>query len=144
MAAPTLKQLREGLAANLTAGLPANTVQISGYMLPNPTPPCIHLYPDGDLEYDLAMRRGLDKWRFTVQAFVPFTNDAAPQILLDGFLNPSGSTSVKQALEQDSTLGGVVADVNVVSMSGYKVYVRDGGGPVLGAEWRVEIIATGN
>jgi hypothetical protein len=144
MAAPTLSQIRAGLAANLAANLPANTVQVSGYMLANPTPPCIHLYPDGDLEYDLAMRRGLDKWRFTVQAFVTFTADIGSQVLLDGFLNPSGSTSVKQALEADSSLGGLVADVNVVKMSGYQVYIRDGMGPLLGAEWAVEIIATGN
>jgi hypothetical protein len=111
-------------------------------MLANPTPPAIHVFP-ADVLYDLAMVRGLDKWTFTVQGFVGFTTDIGAQVTLDLWLAPSGSGSVKVALEVDATLGGLVADTTVVDCSGYKVYVTEGRTPVLGAEWTVEILATG-
>lgn len=135
----SLTSIREGLAANLGA---LEGIQVSPYMLANPSPPCVHVYP-ASVEYDLAMRRGLDKWTLTVQAFVGLTADIGSQVKLDQFLASSGTQSVKTVLESDQTLGGTVSDVNVVSCTGYRVYVREGGGPVLGAEWVVEVLATG-
>lgn len=140
MAAPTLTQIREGIAANLAT---LQGCQVSAYMLANPTPPTVHVYP-GDIEYDLAMGRGLDKWTLTVQAFVGTVSDQGSQVKLDAFLAPSGALSVKSAVESDQTLGGLVSDLQVVSCSGYRVYARESGHPpVLGAEWSVEVLATG-
>jgi hypothetical protein len=137
--AVTLTQIREGIAANLAV---LDGCQVSAYMLSNPTPPTIHVYP-AEIDYDLAMGRGLDKWTFTVQAFVALSTDIGAQVKLDAFLAPSGSQSVKAAIEADGTLGGIVADTTVVSCTGYRVYARDGGGPVLGAEWQVDVLASG-
>jgi hypothetical protein len=64
--AVTLTQIREGIAANLAV---LDGCQVSAYMLSNPTPPAVHVYP-AEVDYDLAMGRGLDQWTFTVQAFV--------------------------------------------------------------------------
>lgn len=139
MAAPTLAQIRTGLAANL-AGL--TNVQVSAYMLANPTPPCVHLWPTG-VTYDLAMQRGYDQWTFTVQAFVALTADIGGQKLLDQFIAPSGSQSIKTRLESDPTLGGLVEDVSVTIFEAYQVYGRENGGPVLGANWIAEVIAVG-
>lgn len=136
----TLAEIREGIAANLAV---LTGCQVSAYMLSNPTPPTIHVYPT-DVEYDLAMGRGLDKWKLTVQAFVGLSTDIGAQAKLDEFLAPSGSQSVKAAIEADRTLGGSVADATAVSCTGYRVYVREGGGPVLGAEWLVEVRVSGN
>lgn len=146
MAAPTLTQLRTGLVANLAS---LTGITVSPYMLANPTPPTIHLYPGGpagDIDYDLANARGLDKWPFTVQAFVSVTIDLSAQANLDAFLAPTGATSIKQLLEADQTLGGVagVQAVNVVTASGYRIFVPEGRPPVLGAEWRVEVLAIGH
>jgi hypothetical protein len=138
-----LTTMRTGLAANLST---LTGIQVSPYMLANPTPPTIHLYPGGpagDIEYDLAMARGLDQWTFTVQAFVALAADIGSQVKLDQFIAPSGAQSVKAALESDDTLGGTVASVQVVSCSGYRIYVAEGRGPMIGAEWHVEILATG-
>lgn len=143
----TLTQIRTGLATNLQSLIGTSELQVSAYMLANPTPPTIHLYPGGQetaIEYDLAFGRGLDRWSFTVQAFVPLSSaDTDSQQTLDAYIAPAGAQSVKAALESDSTLGGLVANVNVVSCTGYRVYVREGGTPVLGAEWLVEVLATG-
>jgi hypothetical protein len=137
--AATLTAIREGIAANLAA---LDGVQVSAYMLASPTLPGIQVFP-ASIEYDLAMRRGLDKWMLTVRAYVGLSTDQGAQMKLDQYLAPSGVLSVKQAIESDSTLGGTVGDVQVVSSGGYQVYARQDGDPVLGAEWTVEVLATG-
>src|SRR4051794_6804851 len=98
----SLTEIREALAANLDT-LPE--LQVSPYLLSNPTPPSAEVQP-GVTDYDLAGSRGLDRWRFTVRVFVGMTTDIGAQKRLDRMLASSGTESVKQALESDSTLAG--------------------------------------
>lgn len=135
----TVEALRQGLADNMG---PLG-IQVSPYMLSNPTPPAIQIYP-ALIDYDLALQRGLDKWMFTVQAFVGMVSDLGAQQRLDQLIDPKGSGSLKQAVESDIYLGGIAADVSALTCSGYRVYQRDQGGPVLGAEWAVQVYAAGN
>jgi hypothetical protein len=146
----SLTDIREGLAANLRAVL--TSVQVVPYMLSSPTPPTVHLYPGGGtelIEYDLAFGRGLDRWSFTVQAFVGTSSDQGAQMKLDEFIASSGPQSVKAAVESDQTLAGALtinpgeSPVRVISCSGYRLFAREGNSPVLGAEWNVEVLATG-
>jgi hypothetical protein len=141
--AATLTQIRQGLAATLST---LQGIQVSPYMLSNATPPAVHLYPGGaagDITYDLAFQRGLDMWPFTVQAFVGLTSDIGAQVMLDQFIAPSGPQSIKTVMESNPTLGGLVDDTQVVSCTGYRIYRRDGAGPVLGAEWHLTVYASG-
>lgn len=136
---PTLAELREGLARNLST-IPG--VQVSAYVLANPTPPAIEVAP-GPVDYDQAMRRGTDLWLFNLRAIVGLTTDKGAQMRLDRLIAPSGDESVKAAVESDVTLGGVAQSLHVVRCSGYQVYERQGGAPYLGAEWEVHVYATG-
>ena len=54
----SLTDLREGLAATLAS---ITGLQQSAYLLSNPTPPTAEVQP-GPVDYDLTMKRGLDKW----------------------------------------------------------------------------------
>jgi hypothetical protein len=142
----TLTTIRQGLAANLST---LTGIQVSAYMLAQPTPPTIHLYP-AQVTYDLAAARGLDQWDFTVQAFVGDTADQGAQVALDAFIAPSGAQSVKRALEVPdggsprTYLGGIAGDVSALTCSGYRIYTRPGSPSVLGAEWTVRVLAAGN
>jgi len=141
----SLEALRLALADNLST---LDGVQVSPYLLANPTPPAIMIYP-GEITWDLAARRGLDMWRFTVQAIVGSNTDQGAQMLLDQLLDPNGTNSLKTAIETADTgsltyLGGIAGDVSAISTTGYKVYIREQGGPVLGAEWTVQVLAAGN
>jgi hypothetical protein len=139
-----LTDMREGLRANLAT---ITDLQVSAYMLSSPTPPSAHVVPGGDagdIDYDQAMGRGLDLWRFTVQAFVGLPTDQGAQVLLDTFMEPSGPQSVKEALESDCTLGGAADDLHVVSCTGYKQFVFEGRPPLLGAGWHVHVYANGS
>lgn len=140
----TLKQIRAGIATNLgsIAG-----IQALAYMPSNPTPPTLYVWPE-ETDYDLTMQRGLDCYHLIVQAMIGFVTDQGAQETLDAMLDSFGSSSVKVAVESDTTLGGLVDDLRVVKQSGYRLYeVPNVGrgmsaGQILGAEWSVEVYVT--
>jgi hypothetical protein len=142
----TLEDIRTALAAALDAAI--DDVQISPYMLTNPTPPAIHIYPT-EIDYDLASQVALGAfamWKFTVQALVGLTTDQGAQKVLDAMLAPSGDRSVKAAVEADRSLGGAVQDCRVETATGYRIYSFETAvgalrGPLLGCEWTVAVIA---
>lgn len=146
MAAPGIDELREGLAVNLSTI--ANT-QVSAWLLGNPTPPYIEIdlgwRHDGTvgIDYDRTFQRGLDSLTFTVRALVGAASDIGAQKRLMRFIAPTGSESVKAAVESDVTLGGVADDLRVVSFIGPFTFPRDGGAPLYGGDWRVEVWADG-
>jgi hypothetical protein len=86
----------------------------------------------------------MDTWTMIVRVFVGVASDIGAQKRLDAMIASSGASSVKQALESDPTLGGTVDDLRVTRCTGYRVFTREGGTGVLGAEWEVEVIATGD
>jgi hypothetical protein len=65
--------------------------------------------------YHLAMRAGSFEINPTVMVLVSATVDVAGQHQLAAYANPTGSSSVKTAIEGDRTLGGVVDDCLVES-----------------------------
>jgi len=133
----TLAQIREGLAQNL-ASIP--DLQVSPYVLSNPTPPAAEFEP-ARVDYDAAFGRGHDVITITARVFVGLTTDIGAQIRLDTMLAPSGASSIKTALESDPDLAGTVHDLHVTNCSGYRVYARNGQAPVLGAEWSVTVLS---
>jgi hypothetical protein len=133
-----LATIRAGIARNL-AVIP--DVQVSAYILANPTPPVIQILP-GAIEWDLAYARGLDKIMLKVQAFVALNDDVGSQVTLDKYLNGSGPLSVKTAIESDETLGGIVGTAQVTSTGDVQLYTG-GSTPMLFVEWEVEVLARG-
>jgi hypothetical protein len=89
------------------------------------------------------MGRGLDEWTFVIQGFVSLNSDVGSQVLLDQMCAPSGSGSVKAALEADKTLGGVVQSLHVVSQSAGRVVETGAGSPMLLVEWQVQLLSKG-
>lgn len=131
------KAIRRALADALRARFPE--LQVEPYMLSDPTPEAAHVYPS-TLEYDLAFQRGLDVDSYFVEVFVAEVSDIGAQDVLDDYLEPDGPLSVKEALELDRTLGGLVDSLQVTGTSGYRRYLRtDGSSPVLGAQWTVKV-----
>lgn len=133
-----LSEIRAGLAENLRS---IQGIQVSPWLLSNPTPPAIEIQP-GEIDWDRAMQRGLDELTLTIRAFVAISTDIGAQHRLDELLAPSGPSSVKAAAESDRTLGGLVDDLRVTRCTGYRLFTRDGGVSVLGAEWTVQIFAS--
>jgi hypothetical protein len=131
----TIGDIRVALADALK---PAFDGQAFAYQLANPTPPCAQV-TRGPIVYDLAMHSGVNQPTFTVVAYVALLTDQGAQMLLDEYLAPTGSKSLKQALEVDTTLGGLVQALHVTEATGEQAYPRENGGPVLGSQWTVEV-----
>lgn len=140
-----LKGIRAGLAKNLQT-IPAPR-QISPYMLANPTPPTLQVMGPEEVVYHFTSASGLhslasSRWRLVVQGFAAASyGDEGAQRLIDDWLDDDGPSSVRAALEAEPTLGGLVDDVTVVDSRGYLMYVIEGRGAVLGADWVVDVLA---
>lgn len=117
------------------------TWQVSPYFLANPTTPAMDVTPAG-IVYDTAMARGMDDVTYTVRAIVALGLDEAAQQNLDSLLDldPSASLSMKNTLEADRTLGGIVQDLHVTEASEYRVYPVDQGSAVIGVEFTVKVL----
>jgi hypothetical protein len=71
----------------------------------------------GNVSYDTAFQGGLTTYSFIVSVIVARVTEGRAQERLDAYASTSGASSVKEAIESDRTLGGVVADVRVVEMT---------------------------
>ena len=107
----TVSQIKSGLAANLAtvSGLRAYAYQPDNVNTPFAWPLL------DSIQYNGAMGGGLITHKFTVSVVVGRSAERTAQTLLDGYLSYSGATSIRQAIESDRTLGGVVQDLIVES-----------------------------
>ena len=92
------------------------------------------------ISYDATFNRSHDKLTFPIRVLVTKATDRAAQERLEPYLDGTGSTSIKTAIEGDPTLGGAAALVRVLNAQGLGVY-DVAGIPYLGAEFTVEVIA---
>lgn len=139
----SITTLRETLAANLAPLAP--DWQISAYILADPTPPMIQIFPS-DTTYDLVMRRGLDQVNFTIQAVVALAGgDIGAQQQLDTVMDSSSATSIKALIDgnsADTTLGGLVNTLTVSMMTGPRL-TTIAGVAMLVTEWEVILYPDG-
>lgn len=112
----TITELREGIATNL-ATIPG--LRTFAFVPDDPKPPIAVVLPD-TVSFDTAFNRGLDTYNFTVQLLVTSVSDRSAQTSIDAYLNPSGPSSVKQAIERDKTLGGKAQSLRVESIRNYR------------------------
>jgi hypothetical protein len=131
--------IRQGIADSLAS----LDMQVSPYVLTNPTPPCAYV-SRGAIEYDGAMGRSHDNWTFVVTVLVGFVHDIGAQMVLDGYAKSHGPTSIKTLIEADRTLGGTVIKAWVTDTSPERVYQLEGiQHAAVGAEWTVRAMADG-
>ena len=147
MAAPTMAQIRAGIAANLAAVYQApslsaiDQVQVSAYALDSPMPPTLQIKAPDDIEYNESMGRyPMSIHTLIVQGFAGSAFTIAAQTLLDQWITPSG---VKAAIEADRTLGGIVNDTVVQRLRHYGPFKLPSGSTFHGAEWVVLVYVPG-
>ena len=106
-----LVNIRTRLAANLAT---ITGLRTSAEIIDNPSPPVALVNLEG-VEYDGAMKGGLTTYTFTVILVVGRAAERTMQRKLDAYLQPTGTQSVKSAVESDRTLAGEVYDLRVES-----------------------------
>jgi hypothetical protein len=130
----TVSQIRDGLAANLAT---ISGLRTSATVPDNPNPPIAIVEPTS-VNYDTTFGRGLDEYLFKITIIAGRADERSGQNKLDGYCNPSGSLSVKTAVESDKTLGGVVQNLRVSGLSTYgSITIAET--PYLAAEFAVTV-----
>lgn len=112
---PTVQELREGLATRLRtiSGLRAAATQPD-----NPMPPQAIVNLDS-ITYDTAFARGLDEYQFTILVIAGRVAERTAQNRLEAYLNPSGTSSIKTAIQGDRTLGGKAQTLRVTEVTSF-------------------------
>lgn len=142
MALATLAQIRAGLNTRLAT---ITGVQTSAYPSAVPALPFVYVVGNDQTEYLGAMQGGLVPWQIIVHALVsnaPPTPENAAH--LDEFISPTGSKSVKAAIEgsgPSQTLSGIVSDVVVMRVSRPTIFETEQQS-YYGAEFSVSVYAT--
>ena len=132
----TVDSIRQAIADKLAS---IAGVQCSPWNLgTNFTPPVFQIAGNGPILYD---RRGWDKRTFVVQAIVGAVDDIGAQRRLSTFVESTGSSSVKAAIEDDPTLGNVVSDARVSEYLGDRAVTLPNGVEYLIGQWTVEVQA---
>ncbi len=132
----TVTAIRAGLATNLAT---ITGLRTSATIPDNPNPPIAIVSVD-NIVYDKAMGRGLDEYQFTVMCIVARVSERTAQNKLDGYCNPTGSGSVKTAIEADRTLGGACDTLRVTDLRNYgDLTIAET--TYLAAEFRVAVFA---
>ncbi len=111
----TLAAIRQGIAANLST---ISGLRTSWFVPDNPSPPIAIVVPER-VDYDVSFARGSDTYALNVLIIGGRINERTAQSSLDAFLDSTGTSSVKTAIESDKTLGGAAHSCRVTDWSGY-------------------------
>ena len=132
----SLSAIRTGLATSIAT---ISGLRTAATVPDQVNPPIAVVIPER-LTYDDAFQRGLVTYSFIVQVIVGKVSERSSQNKIDGFVNPTGATSIKSAIENDKSLGGVVFDTRVTEMTAYSV-VQVGDIAYMSCEFRVTVLA---
>lgn len=137
----SLKDIRAGITAAIKSAIPQITC--TGYLLQNFAPPAVEIEFNG-IDYHRAMHDGLQEWEFLVRGLHSSSTmlDEQAQRNLDDWVDDADD-SIKEALEADRTLGGVVFDCAVAKVGPIKLFtpVSAPGTSYYGAEWTLRVLA---
>ena len=133
---PTFSQLRTGLATNLATISGLRTANL----IPDQVNPPIAIITPETITYDTSFARGLDEYNFTILVVVHRVAERSAQSSLDAFCNPTGSTSIKTAIESDRSLGGKAQTLRVTNLRTYQA-LSVGDVDYLAAEFSVVVYA---
>ena len=113
----SISTLRVEIAENLAtiAGLRVNA---DGKIPENVNPPYAIVTPTS-VDYHKAFNNALNTYNFTITVVVGRADARSAQNTLDAYCSPTGTSSIKLAIESDKSLGGKAFDTRVSEMRNY-------------------------
>jgi hypothetical protein len=111
----SISTLRSRIAANLTT---ISGLRSAGPIPANVNPPFAIVSPTS-VTYNRALNNGLVEYNFTISVVVGRAEERTAQNLLDAYCSPTGSSSIKLAVESDKTLQGNAYDLRLTNMRNY-------------------------
>jgi len=96
------------------------------------------------INFTEAMARGTDRYEFDLLVVVSRTDSRSGQNQLDGFINGSGSSSIRQVIFQNSDLGQSETSAVVTTMSDYGATYAVNGVECIGARLGLTVYTKGS
>lgn len=137
----TLSQIRDGLkttVSNISGIRCYDTVPDNAINFP------VAIFIPSAIEFDLAMQRGTDLYTFDMLVAVQRADSRTAQDKLDAFVTGSGSSSIRQIIYNNKTLGLSDTDARVVNMSNYAADVNLNGVDGVGANLEIQVYTKGS
>jgi len=137
----TLSEIRDGLKTTVS--------NISGLRCYDTIPdnainfPVAIFIPTG-IDFDLAMQRGTDLYTFDMLVAVQRADSRTAQDKLDAFITGSGSSSIRQVIYNNRSLGLSETDARVTNMTNYAADVNLNGIDGVGATLNIEVYTKGS
>ena len=110
-----ISQLRSGIATNLATITGLRT----GSTIPDNVNPPFAIISPSSVDYHKSFANGLSTYNFTVTLVVGRVSERTAQNSLDAYCSPTGSSSIRVAVESDRTLSGYAFDCVVSGMRNY-------------------------
>jgi hypothetical protein len=132
----SITAIRSGLATNLAT----ITGLRSGPTIPDNVNPPYAIIAPSSVDYHRAFNNALSTYNFTITLVVGRVSERTAQNNLDAYCSPTGSSSIRVAIESDKTLGGIVFDTIVTGMRNYGS-VTIGENTYLAAEFDIAVQA---
>lgn len=96
-----------------------------------------------NINFNVAMQRGTDQYTFDILVAVERGNSRTAQDKLDAYITGQGSSSLRQAIFNNRTLGLDNTDANVTGVSNYAADVNLNGIDAIGANISLEVFTKG-
>ena len=96
-----------------------------------------------NINFNIAMQRGTDQYTFDILVAVERGNSRTAQDKLDQYITGQGSSSLRQAIFNNRTLGLDNTDATITGVSNYAADVNLNGIDAIGANVSLEVYTKG-
>lgn len=136
----SISAIREALKTTITAAIPS--LEGHAKVPESINVPAFMVIPR-EIDFTVAMGRGVDKPSFDIVLVVSRSDDELAQTSLDDYVNGFGAKSVRQAVWNNRALGLADAEATVTGMSDYGAQFEIGGINYFGARLAVDVLTSG-
>lgn len=112
----SLSDIRTALANQLAT---ISGLRTSAQYVSQINPPMAVILPASGVNVQPRTLDGSEDYQLIIHLLVAYTEDSSSQALLDGYLDPSGATSIQAALRANPSLGGKVMYAVTGPVAGY-------------------------
>ena len=136
-----LQQVRDGIKTTLENNISGLRVYdvVPDYALNFP----VAIVLPVNINFNIAMQRGTDQYTFDILVAVERGNSRTAQDKLDQYITGQGSSSLRQAIFNNRTLGLDNTDATITGVSNYAADVNLNGIDALGANVSLEVYTKG-
>tara|TARA_B100001094_G_C18193922_1_gene809245 strand:- start:3549 stop:3974 length:426 start_codon:yes stop_codon:yes gene_type:complete len=136
-----LHQVRDGIKTTLENNISGLRVYdvVPDYALNFP----VAIVLPVNINFNIAMQRGTDQYTFDILVAVERGNSRTAQDKLDQYITGQGSSSLRQAIFNNRTLGLDNTDATITGVSNYAADVNLNGIDAIGANVSLEVYTKG-